>query len=71
MLKAVLGLIPVWKGEIRFEGQSINGATPAQNVAWGITFDPKGKRVFHKLTVMENLEIGGFQLSRKKESSKS
>ena len=64
-LKAVCGLIPVWRGEIRFNGTSTNGSTPAQNVARGITFAPQGNRVFDELTVMENLEIGGFQLPKK------
>ena len=65
VLKAVLGLISVWRGRIRFEGEVINGSNPAQNVARGITFAPQGNRVFPDLTVMENLEIGGFQLSKK------
>lgn len=65
ILKAVCGLIPVWKGEIRFEGVPTNGSTPAQNVARSITFAPQGNRVFDELTVLENLEIGGFQLPSK------
>ncbi|HQP99956.1 MAG TPA: ABC transporter ATP-binding protein [bacterium] len=65
VLKTVCGLIPAWKGEIRFKGSHINGAKPAQNVARGIAFAPQGSRVFHDLTVMENLEIGGFQLPHK------
>jgi len=65
VLKAVCGLIRVWKGEIIFEGSPTNGATPAQNVARGIAFAPQGSRVFHDLTVKENLEIGAFQLPRK------
>src|SRR3990172_3268214 len=60
VLKAVCGLIPAWKGEIRFNGTPTNGSTPAQNVARGITFAPQGNRVFADLTVMENLEIGGY-----------
>ena len=64
VLKAICGLIPAWKGKICFNGIPNNGATPAQNVARGITFAPQGNRVFHDLTVMENLEIGGFQLPR-------
>ena len=62
ILKAICGLIPVWKGEIRFEGVATNGSSPAQNVHRGITFAPQGNRVFDELTVLENLEIGGFQL---------
>lgn len=65
ILKAVCGLIPVWKGEIRFEEVPTNGSSPAQNVARGITFAPQGNRVFDELTVLENLEIGGFQLPSK------
>ena len=65
VLKAVCGLIPAWKGEIRFNGTPVNGSTPAQNVARGITFAPQGNRVFADLTVMENLEIGGYSFPRK------
>lgn len=70
VLKTVCGLIPVWKGAIRFNGTPTNGLTPAQNVARGITFAPQGNRVFDELTVMENLEIGGFQLPRKELKSR-
>jgi len=65
VLKAVCGLIPVWKGEIRLNGIPINGPYPAKNVARGITFVPQGSRVFNDLTVTENLEIGGFTLPPK------
>lgn len=65
LLRAVCGLIPVWKGEIRFDGTLINGATPSQNVAREMAFAPQGNRVFDELAVIENLEIGGFQLSPK------
>ena len=65
ILKSVCGLLPTWKGEITFEGTPINGSTPARNVARGVTFCPQGNRVFDELTVMENLEVGGFQLPRK------
>lgn len=64
LLKAICGLIPVWEGQILFDGTLTNGATPAQNVARGMTFAPQGNRVFDELTVMENLEIGGFQVPR-------
>ena len=64
VLKALCGLIPAWKGNICFNGKVTNGSTPAQNVARGLTFAPQGSRVFADLTVMENLEIGGFQVPR-------
>ena len=62
VLKAVCGLIPAWKGQIRFDGAFANGSTPARNVARGITFCPQGNRVFDELSVQENLQIGGFHL---------
>jgi len=65
VLKAACGLIPTWRGKIYFDGTMTNGSTPAQNVARGLTFAPQGNRVFADLTVMENLEIGGFRLPRK------
>jgi branched-chain amino acid transport system ATP-binding protein len=65
LLKAVCGLIQPWKGEIRFAGDLLNGSTPAKNVRRGITFAPQGNRVFPDMTVMENLEIGGYHLPKK------
>jgi branched-chain amino acid transport system ATP-binding protein len=65
ILKAVCGLIPVWDGKIAFEGSCINGSTPARNVKRGITFCPQGNRVFNKLSVSENLQIGGIHLKKK------
>lgn len=64
VLKAVCGIIQVWRGEVHFDGIKINGSTPAQNVARGMTLALQGNRVFDELTVMENLEIGGFRLPR-------
>ena len=64
VLKTVCGLIQPWRGEVSFEDDIINGSDPAENVARGITFCPQGNLVFHDMTVMENLEIGGFPLKR-------
>ncbi len=65
ILKTICGLVRAWKGELWFNGIRINGETPSQNVSRGIVFSPQGSRVFRGLTVMENLEIGAFQLPRK------
>ena len=59
-LKAICGLVPIWNGEVVFDGTPVNGSTPAHNVARGMTFSPQGNRVFAELTVMEDLEIVGF-----------
>lgn len=62
ILKAICGLIPVWKGEVFFNDTLINGFSPAKNVKRGITFCPQGNRVFDELSVIENLQIGGIHL---------
>lgn len=64
ILKTVCGLIPVWEGDIIFEGTQINSSSPAKNVKRGITFCPQGNRVFDELSVMENLQIGGIHLKK-------
>jgi branched-chain amino acid transport system ATP-binding protein len=64
VLKAVSGLLPLWKGEIQWKGDRINGNSPAKNIGLGLTFCPQGNRVFDRMTVKENLEVGGFRLSR-------
>lgn len=64
VLKTVCGLLPVWNGVILFDGSSLNDSEPAKNVKKGITFAPQGNRVFHELTVLENLEIGGYFMKK-------
>ena len=64
VLKTVIGLVPVWKGEIKFDGDKLAGKPVAKNVAAGIGFVPQGNVVFDELNVRENLEIGGYLLYR-------
>jgi len=64
VLKAVCGLIPAWQGQVVFDGAATNGSNPAENIGRGMVFALQGNRVFDELTVMENLEIGGFRLRR-------
>ena len=59
-LKVISGLMRVTSGSIAFCGQSIAGQ-PAHNiVAKGLCHSPEGRRVFSRLTVQENLELGAF-----------
>ena len=57
-LEAILGLVDVTGGEIRFEGQRISGLSAYQIPRRGIGYVPQGRRIFPELTVRENLEIG-------------
>jgi branched-chain amino acid transport system ATP-binding protein len=57
-LEAIMGLVEVTGGEIRFEGQAISGLQPYTIPRRGIGYVPQGRRIFPELTVRENLDIG-------------
>ncbi|MBI4136103.1 MAG: ABC transporter ATP-binding protein [Candidatus Vogelbacteria bacterium] len=59
VLKAIFGLVPLDRGEIRWHGEIIESG-PRAMVGRGLAFVPQGRRVFTHLTVRENLEVGGF-----------
>jgi len=59
-LMAISGLVPPCRGEILFEGRSINGLPPEALVRLGICQVPEGRHVFPELTVAENLDMGAF-----------
>jgi len=60
LLRAVSGLLPADGGEILFEGRRIDGAPPHAVTAQGLVQVPEGRRIFPRLTVFENLEMGAF-----------
>ncbi len=64
VLKTICGLVPAWSGKILFDGALLAQSSPAKNVSKGILYAPQGNRVFQDLTVMENLEVGGYLLPR-------
>ena len=60
-LKTISGLLRPREGEIWFEGKRLDG-TPAHDVVvLGISQAPEGRRIFPRMTVRENLEMGAFQ----------
>ncbi len=63
-LKSIFGLIPVWNGNVIYNGEPIANRGTRANVNDGIGFVPQGNRVFDEMTVLENLEIGGLHLRR-------
>lgn len=60
VLKTISGLLRTKTGEIAFEGQKINATAPHAVVRMGIAHIPEGRRVFQRMTVEENLEMGAF-----------
>lgn len=63
LIRAVLGLTPPRRGKITFDGQDLTGLPTHKVIAAGIACIPEGRKVFSKLTVEENLRLGGYQES--------
>jgi branched-chain amino acid transport system ATP-binding protein len=59
-LRTVSGLLSPRHGDVRFEGASLVGVPPHDVVLKGITHVPEGRRIFNRLTVVENLEMGAY-----------
>ncbi len=60
LLNTIAGVLPPSRGTIEFRGKKINNLKPYQAVAEGISMVPEGRRVFPRLTVLENLEMGCY-----------
>jgi branched-chain amino acid transport system ATP-binding protein len=59
-LKTISGLLHPREGSITLEGQRIDRLPPHHIVGMGVCQSPEGRRIFGRLTVMENLEMGAF-----------
>jgi branched-chain amino acid transport system ATP-binding protein len=59
-IMAIAGHVEVKRGEIRLDGESLQGLSPAERTRRGIGLVPEGRRVFPDLTVAENLLVGGY-----------
>jgi branched-chain amino acid transport system ATP-binding protein len=62
-LRAISGLLRPAKGSIVFDGLDCTTATPDAIVRHGLSHSPEGRRVFPRMTVRENLELGAFTRS--------
>ncbi len=59
-MRAISGLISPRRGSITFEGRKISGMPGHQVTALGISQSPEGRRIFGRMTVDENLDLGAF-----------
>ena len=59
-MKAIFGMLDLRAGNIIFDGKDISDLKPQERVKRGMGFVPQTHNVFTSMTVMENLEIGGF-----------
>jgi branched-chain amino acid transport system ATP-binding protein len=59
-LKTMLGYLKPSAGAVFMDGQNVNGWSTAQRVGHGLTMVPENRRLFKRMTVKENLEIGAY-----------
>jgi branched-chain amino acid transport system ATP-binding protein len=59
-LKAISGLLRPRSGSIEFEGQALDGIEPHEIVRMGVAHVPEGRKIFPRLTVLENLKTGAY-----------
>lgn len=69
-LKAISGVLKPTSGEILFEGNDIAKMKSHNLVSLGIAHVPEGRRVFSKMSVMENLEMGAYSRKDKEQIKK-
>jgi len=68
MLRTTSGLLKPRSGSIRLEGEDLTRLRPHQIVMKGVVQVPEGRRVFGRLTVLENLEMGAFSCTDTKKN---
>ncbi len=59
-LLSISGLVPPRRGSISFQGKEIHGMPAHRITELGVVQSPEGRRVFPRMSVLENLEMGAF-----------
>jgi len=59
-LKTILGMVTPSQGEVVYRGESIGGMSTTEIVGRGVTMVPENRRLFTRMTVRENLELGSY-----------
>jgi branched-chain amino acid transport system ATP-binding protein len=60
LIKAITGLVKQTRGTVQYAGKLLNSRPPHEIVGLGISMVPEGRRLFPKMTVFQNLEMGAF-----------
>ena len=71
IVKTIAGLIHPWKGEILFKDAPIHQAQPFDIVTKGISMIPEGRKLFGRLSVLDNLLLGAYTVQSKADIEKN
>jgi len=71
IVKTIAGLIHPWKGEILFKNTPIHQAQPFDIVTKGISMVPEGRKLFGRLSVLDNLLLGAYTIRSRAEVEKN
>jgi len=67
LLRVICGLLPARRGQVVFDGASLNGQRTDQILHRGICFVPQDRSLFSDMTVRENMRMGGYILKDRRE----
>jgi branched-chain amino acid transport system ATP-binding protein len=67
LLRAIAGLLDPAAGRVTLDGQDVTGRAPEVILRAGAALVPERRRIFGDLTVLDNLELGGYALPRGRE----
>jgi branched-chain amino acid transport system ATP-binding protein len=66
-LRSIHGILPPREGKIVFRGEEIQGVPAHGMIEKGISQSPEGRKIFHRMTVLENLEMGAYHRNDREE----
>ncbi len=59
-MNTIVGMLPLTSGSIHFAGSEISGLAPPEIISQGIAVVPEGRRIFPRMSVQENLDLGAY-----------
>jgi branched-chain amino acid transport system ATP-binding protein len=69
-LRSIHGILPPREGRILFDGEEIQGTPAHELIGRGIAQSPEGRKIFRRMSVLENLEMGAYHRSDRSEVSR-
>jgi branched-chain amino acid transport system ATP-binding protein len=66
-MKTIFGIVRPRRGVVTFEGQQISGTSTDNIIGKGLALVPEGRRVFSRMSVHENLEMGAYMRNNRAE----